>query len=91
MQTETLRSIIKELAGGTIFGCTFTKKNGEVRDMTCRLGVKKHLRGGELPFCPVEKGLLPVYDLQKEGYRMINLNTITELRIGGNVYRLGDE
>jgi hypothetical protein len=86
-QTELMRTIIKDLAGGTIFSVDFIKKDGSHRTMSCRLGVKKHLKGGELPFDPVTKGLLPVYDLQKEGYRMINLNTIQELRVRGQVYR----
>lgn len=88
MQTEKLRSIIKELAGGKIFGCTFVKRsNGEVRDMTCRLGVKKGQVGGELGFDIVEKGLLPVFDMAKNDYRMINLETVTEIRANGQVYR----
>lgn len=87
MNTESLRTLIKELAGNTIFGVTFVKKDGTIRDMTCRLGVKKYLKGGELGFDIVEKGLLPVYDLQSEGYRMINLNTVTEIRANGQVYR----
>lgn len=91
MDTETLRSAIKEMAGNTIFGATFVNKNGEVRDMVCRLGVKTHLKGGDLPFDPVDKGLLPVFDMQKEGYRMINLKTITELRVKGVTYTFGDE
>ena len=87
-KTEQLRELITEMAGGTIFSCRFIKRStGEVRDMTCRLGVKKYLQGGELPFDPVEKGLLPVYDLQKEDYRMISLSTLQELRIKGKVYR----
>ena len=90
MKAEQLRTIIKELAGNTIFGVTFVKKNGDIRDMVCRLGVKSHLKGGELPFDPVEKGLLPVFDMQKKGYRMINLKTVTEIRAGGTVYRFGE-
>lgn len=86
-KTELLRSMITELAGGTIFGATFVKKDGTIRDMVCRLGVKSHLKGGELPFCPVEKGMLPVFDMSVGEYRMINLSTLTELRVGGKVYR----
>lgn len=87
MQIEQIRTLIKNLAGGTIFSCDFIKKDGSARTMTCRLGVKKHLRGGELPFDPVEKGLLPVFDMQKQDYRMINLKTVTEIRVAGKVYR----
>ena len=87
MDTEQLRSIIKELAENTIFRCTFTKKDGTIRDMTCRLGVKKGQTGRGLNFDVVEKGLLPVYDMGKNDYRMINLDTVTELRVKGQVYR----
>lgn len=91
IKTELFRTLIKELAGNTIFGVTFVKRTtGEVRDMTCRLGVSKGTVGGELPFDPVEKGLLPVYDMKSAGYRMINLETITELRINGKTYKLGE-
>ena len=86
-KTEYLRSVIKELAGGTIFSVDFVMKDGTNRTMTCRLGVKKHLKGGELPFCPVEKGMLPVFDITKSDYRMINLHTVRELRVRGKVYK----
>lgn len=82
-----LVSIIKDLAENSIFGCTFTKKNGEIRDMVCRLGVKKGTNGRGLNFDALDKGLLPVYDFKNSGFRMINLNTLTELRIRGKVYR----
>jgi len=91
MNTELMRTLIKELGGQRIFGVTFVKRsNGEVRDMTCRLGVKKYLAGGELGFDIVEKGLLPVYDLKAEDYRMINLDTVTEIRANGQVYKFGE-
>lgn len=106
-KTETLRTLIKEITPTTIFSVDFIKKDGSARTMTCRLGVTKHLKGGELPFDPIEKGLLPVYDMEaaaklgfeasKQGdnarkemskaYRMINLDTVTELRANGQVYR----
>lgn len=106
MQTELLRAIVKELAGGTIFSVDYIKRTtGEPRTMVCRLGVKSHLRGGELPYDPVEKGLLPVYDVQEaarlakeaaekgeepnlsKAYRQVSLDSVTELRVKGQVYR----
>jgi hypothetical protein len=51
--------------------------------MNARLGVKKHLKGGSLAFDPSERNLLPVFDMQKEGYRMINASTILTIKIGG--------
>jgi hypothetical protein len=74
---------------GEIFTATFVKKDGTTRVINARLGVKRYLRGGDLPYNPLERGLLPVYDLQKNDYRIINLNTITSAKIGGQDYIVG--
>ena len=68
---------------GTIFSVVFLKKDGSIRYMNCRLGVKKHLKGGKLAFNPLERALLVVFDMQKEAYRMINLETITNITMKG--------
>jgi len=81
----TLNEIVK-LAGNQIFSAVFIKKNGERREMVCRLGVKKHLKGGELAYDAKARNLLPVFDMQKEAYRMININTLVELKINGKKY-----
>ena len=75
---------ILTLAGGTIFTAVNVTNKGE-RKYICRLGVKKHLRGGELPYNPAEKLLLPVFDMKKKAYRMIDLKTLKYLRIRGKI------
>ena len=72
----------------TIFSAVFLKKSGEIRRMTCRLGVKKHLKGGKLSFNPLERNLLVVFDMQKEGYRMINLDTLMSINMKGVEYNV---
>ena len=71
---------------GTIFSVVFLKKNGEIRRMNCMLGVKKHLKGGKLKFNPLERGYLVVLDTQKKAYRMINLETISNINMKGVEY-----
>ena len=78
---ETLAEI--QTAQNTIFSVTFIKKDGSVRTMVARLHVKKGLNGKGMAYNPVDKGLLPVWDMQKNGFRMINLKTVTELKIKG--------
>jgi len=78
---ETLAEI--QTAQNTIFSVTFIKKDGTVRTMVARLHVKKGVNGKGMAYNPVEKGLLPVWDMQKNGFRMINLKTVTELKIKG--------
>jgi len=76
---ETLAQI--QTANNTIFSVTFIKKDGTLRKMVCRLNVKKGVNGKGMNYDPIEKGLLPVYDLDKRGFRMINMKTITSLKI----------
>jgi len=76
-------------SNGAIFGVDFVKRTtGEVRKMTARLGVKKHLKGGEAAYDAAAKDLIFVYDITAEGYRTIALDAITGLRIGGEKYEV---
>ena len=78
---QTLEEIQK--ANNTIFSVEFIKKDGSVRTMTARLHVKKGVKGTGMAYNPIEKGLIPVWDMQKNGFRMINLKTVTKLQIKG--------
>ena len=69
----------RRAAAGKIFTVKFIKKDGSLRTMNARLGVKSHLHGGELPYDAESYNLLPVYDIQSKGYRMINFSTIKEI------------
>jgi hypothetical protein len=73
---------IEKLVGDKFFTATFIKKDGSLRTMNCRLGVKKHLKGGEKKYNTEIYNYLTVYDMQKKGYRTININTLKELKIG---------
>lgn len=73
---------------GRIFSCYFKKKNGEMREMTCRRNVKVGLRGGSLPYDPKPKLLLPVFDMSIQDYRMVNLQTLVSFNIGGETFIL---
>ena len=79
-----------ELLGDKIFTVTFLKKDGSVRVLNGRRKVTKHLRGGELKYDPIEKGLITVYDLQSEGYRMINSQTVLEIKADKSVYKFNE-
>lgn len=65
---------------GKIFSVTFVKKDGTLRKMTARLGVKKDIKGVGLSFDPAAKQLVVVFDMHKKAYRMINLQTIKEFK-----------
>ena len=77
---------VKELVGNKIFSVEFIKLNGEPRKMVCRLGVKKHLKGGSLGYDARSLNLLPVFDMEKGQYRMINFDSIINLTVDGITY-----
>ena len=70
---------------GAFFTVKFIKKDGTERIMNCRLGVKKYLKGGDLPYDPVDPIAAKKQD-GSEGYRMISINTISSAKISGVEY-----
>ena len=78
---------------GKIFQAVFTKRgDGSLRAMNGLTGVRKYTSGGELPYSPKDKGLVPVYDLKigngPKGYRMLNLDGLKTLHMDGKKYKI---
>jgi hypothetical protein len=83
MDTNEVRKIV----GNKIFSAVFTKKDGSTRKMLCKLGVKKHLKGGKKSYDTESLNHLTVYSLDSSGYRTINLNTLKSIKCG-KVYKV---
>ena len=78
------------------------RTTGEVRNMRARLGVKRGVTGVGMAYNPKSKNLMACYDVQKaqemkaqgldeveaakKSYRMINLDDILSLKVGGVAY-----
>lgn len=76
-------------SNGKIFTVTFIKRTtNEVRVMNCRLGVVKHLKGGELAYDPASHKLINVYDMLKKQYRSIAIEGIQQLTINGETHTI---
>lgn len=56
---------------------TFLKKDGSIRKMNCRMGVTKHLKGGESTLDAAK--YVTVFDMTKGEYRAVNRETILEI------------
>lgn len=82
-----IEHFIDQTREGQIFSAIFTKKDGTERKIKARCGVTKGVNGKGLSFDPISKGLLPVYDLDKSSFRMINLNTLKEAKIKGKTIK----
>ena len=62
----------------------FVKKDGTVRTLTGRMGVKKHLKGGVSTLDPNQ--YITIFDVRKLAYRAVNRSTILSVSINGSVH-----
>ena len=82
---ETTLEVIEALmASGSFFQVDFIKKDGTASTLNGRMGVKKHLRGGERTTDPEE--YIIVYAVDREGYRNVAKSRIVALRINSQEY-----
>lgn len=82
------KKLLLDFLGNKIFTATFRKKDGSLRVMNCRLGVKKYLKGGQKSYNDDDFNYLTVFDLSKKSYRTININTLLELKANGKTLSL---
>ena len=69
-----------EATGDKIFTITFEKKDGSVRVLNGRRGVRKNLKGTN----PVKKeGVVTVFDMQIDDYRSVSLSRVIEAKARG--------
>ena len=66
-------------SAGRFVTVVFEKKNGELRTLTGRLGVTKHLKGGTSTLNADE--YITIYDVVNKGYRAVNRSTIRSVTI----------
>jgi len=91
VKTVTRKQAVKMIqdSKGKMFGILFKKRtDGSLREMNCRIGVTKHLKGGESTINQGVQKLISVYDVQNAGYRCIPHEGIRQVRIDGEVYKV---
>ena len=79
-----LEGFIRRLKG-KIFTVEFIKKDKTKRVMNARLGVTSFVKGTGKPN-GLGSSSIKIYDMQKQAYRQINLETVTAIRAEGNSY-----
>ena len=62
--------------------------DGSLRTINTRTGVKKDITGKGLTYNPDEYGYVILWDLNKKAYRTVNVNTVTTLKGGGEIYKI---
>lgn len=76
---------LKIIGNGHFFSVKFIKRTtGEVRLLLGRTGVKFAL-GGESRFKDEDYDLVTVWDVQKQGYRKIPVDSIIEIKASGKL------
>ena len=70
------------LDNGRFFSVTFRKKDGTIRKMVARRGVKRNLQGNPR-YNPADYNLLTVWSVGDNGYRNINMSSILEIKANG--------
>jgi hypothetical protein len=89
MATTTLTKKEQEVhnllisTNGQVFGCRFRRKDGAIRDFN---GQYQPSADDPPNWNPLDKGMMIVYDFQKQGYRTITLRTVSEIRFGGQTH-----
>ena len=74
---------------GKIFTVEFIKRtDGSLRVMRCTTNYQSKLVGGELAYDANDKQLIPVYDLDKRGFRSIPTDAVLRIRALGNNYEV---
>jgi len=87
MLTPTeIRERLTAAKPNSIFSARFIKRDGTERTMRCRLGVRKHLKGGTLSYDPAAVNNLIVFDMERGAYRTIPFDRILELRVSGETF-----
>lgn len=75
---------------GRFVGVDFLKKDGSARALNGRLGVHSRSKGGENKTATDERPYVTIFDVQANGYRTLNLATVSTLRANHTVYSLVD-
>ena len=90
LNTKALKEILLK-TDGKIFSVSFIKQNGELRDMVARLGVKSRAINAENPSSALQGGkpYILVFDMQKDGYRVVNYETIQKIKFNNIIYERG--
>ena len=83
-------TFLENETGGRIFSVYFRKKDGTMREMVCRRGVRKHLRGGDLQYDPKTRLLLTVFDVSKREYRTVNMASLVSFKVSGETFIVQD-
>lgn len=84
MNPDTFKTRFKELVGNTFFSVVFEKANGDLRQLTGRLGVRRYVTGNGKPIN--SETVIHVWEVLPGGqgqYRSFDVRRLRRLRCRG--------
>lgn len=84
---DQLRYILKN-SKGKLMTVVYKKKNGQLRVLNTRTGVKQNITGKGLAYDPEKYGYVIAWDMQKRNYRTVNPETASKLNAMGKTYTI---
>ena len=83
---QKAKELIKQ-SKGLIFSTTYIKKDNTIRTLTSRTGKQYTSKTNRsAPYKAEQYNLMPLYDMRKKAFRMLNLNTLITLSINKEKY-----
>lgn len=73
------KDLLIKIVGNKFFTVSFIKKDGTLRKMNARLGVKSYLKNGNKSYNAEKFNYIVVFDIKKKEYRTVNLSTIKQI------------
>lgn len=91
LNKSAAKLMINRLPKGSIFSVSFIKADGSVRDMTCRQGVAKYVKGTGRE--NTDPNLIRVFEMNtdREGasnYRCFKVDRLLQIRTGGETFEI---
>jgi len=84
MGQAQVESLIDEQVSGRIFSVTFEKKDGSLRQMVCRKGVRVGVKGTGAGWgAGALKPLRTVFDMKKAAFRTIPTDRVVSVKVRG--------
>lgn len=84
MGQAQVESLIDEQTQGRIFSVTFEKKDGSLRQMVCRKGVRVGVKGTGAGWgAGALKPLRTVFDMKKAAFRTIPTDRVVSVKVRG--------
>lgn len=84
MGQARVESLIDEQTQGRIFSVTFEKKDGSLRQMVCRKGVRVGVKGTGAGWgAGALKPLRTVFDMKKAAFRTIPTDRVVSVKVRG--------